>query len=47
MQFKLKRLGLVIVLFLSLVLISGADKSNKYSKKANSPTDEKYDPDLR
>jgi hypothetical protein len=48
MQFKMKRLGLAIVLFLSLVLISSADKSGKYSKKANEkPPPEKYEPDLR
>lgn len=41
------RLGLLICLFLSLILISGADKSNKYSKKANLAESEKYNPDFR
>lgn len=39
--------GLVIVLFISLISLTCADKSNKYSKKANGQEAEKYEPDFR
>lgn len=47
MQLSLNNLGLVILLFLSLIAMSQADKSSKYSKKANLPESEKYDSDFR
>lgn len=47
MKTEFRLLGLVILLFLSLVSMGGADKSGKYSKKANLPESEKYDKDFR
>lgn len=47
MKTDLKIHGLVIVLFLSLATMGFADKSSKYSKKANAQDSEKYDPDFR
>lgn len=47
MKFNVKRLGLVAILFLSLISMGQADKSNKYSKKANLPESEQYDSAFR
>lgn len=47
MKTDFKIYGLVIVLFLSLAVMGGADKHGKYSKKANEREPEKYDPDIR
>jgi hypothetical protein len=47
MKTEFRGLGLVVCLFLSLILVAGADKSNKYSKKANLAESEKYDSDFR
>lgn len=47
MKFILKRLGLFAILFFSLIVMSTADKSGKYSKKANVKESEKYDSDFR
>lgn len=42
------RLALFLaILFLSLILMGSADKSSKFSKKANLPESEKYDSDFR
>lgn len=46
-ELKIRGLGLLSFLFLLLVVISGADKSNKYSKKANLAEAEKYDSEFR
>lgn len=47
MKSNFKRLGLFVFLFLSLIVMSSADKSSKYSKKANVKEPEKYDSDFR